>query len=94
VSELRINPLLAWFKLMKTYAPTADIIWAIRYAHEHYRPSLKKPLVSKQELEDLIEEEERFGPQNRAALRGPTTPCPQRIKSLALYLTQLRQDLA
>jgi hypothetical protein len=93
VSELRTNPLITWTKLMKNYTPTADIIWAIRYAHEHYRPSLKKPLCSKQELADLIEEEERFGPQNRQALRGPTAPCPHRIKSLALYLCELRTDL-
>jgi hypothetical protein len=92
VADLRCNP-LAPLKLMKNYAPTADVIWAIRYAHEHYRPSLKKPLCSRQELEDLIVEEERFGPVNPKALRGSITPCPHRIKTLALYLCELRKDL-
>lgn len=73
----------------KVFAPTLDLILALRYAFFVYQ----RKLVPDSVYDDLVAEEKEYG-GGAPALQSLGDPkvCPRRIKTLALYLTEKADD--
>jgi len=74
-------------KEKKIFAPTLDLILAHRYIYHVY----ETPVISDKTYDDLVKEEKEYGGGEKA-LAAPVRPCPERIKTLALYLCQRHKD--
>lgn len=88
-SEFDTKPGAAKIRLQKVFAPTMDLILALRYAYYVY----KKPLVTDVEYNDLVGEELEYGARHGLySKHSDPKSCPPRIKTLALYLTEKKED--
>ena len=73
----------------KIYPPKVDKILAYRYAFFVY----KKRIISDEKYDAMAGEEIEFGTMDPALLQGKDPrPCPERIKTLALYLVLRYED--
>lgn len=62
--------------------PVMDLIWALRYAFFHYNT----PVITDEEYDFMVKEEIEFGGKEVEFETLKTSPVPERIRSLALYL--------
>lgn len=79
--------------LPKQFVPTLDTIAALRYAYHVYGKG-KAGVVSDKQYDDLVEEEREFGNavQLESILMCPASKVPSRIRSLALYFQELKNE--
>jgi hypothetical protein len=78
-------------KALNVVAPSIDLIMALRYIFHCYPD--QKPVVSDKDYDDLVKEEIEFGGASPFLKKlGDPKDSPSRIKTLALYLCQRRDD--